>query len=74
MRRPFVEHPCYSSALSEEALGLLRRTQCQSEAILTETHPLQGELADAMARAYAMMGERVRLIHRISLDIQIKHI
>lgn len=63
IRRPFVEHPCFSSFLSDEALRLLRQTQCQSGAILTETHPLQGELADAMARAYATMGECVWLIH-----------
>ncbi|KAG8008005.1 SET and MYND domain-containing protein 4 [Nibea albiflora] len=41
----------------DEALRLLRRTQCQSELILAETHPLQGELADATARAYATMGD-----------------
>lgn len=42
---------------SDEALSLLKRTQCQSGLILAETHPLQGELADATARAYATMGE-----------------
>ncbi len=54
---------CYTSMLffcstspSDEALRLLRRTQCQSELILAETHRLQGELADATARAYATMG------------------
>ncbi|XP_047462174.1 SET and MYND domain-containing protein 4 [Mugil cephalus] len=41
----------------DEALNLLQRTQCQSRLILTETHPLQGELADATARAYATMGD-----------------
>ncbi|XP_070839293.1 SET and MYND domain-containing protein 4 [Chaetodon trifascialis] len=41
----------------DEALRLLRRTQGQSGLILTETHPLQGELADAMARAYATKGD-----------------
>ncbi|XP_033493777.2 protein-lysine N-methyltransferase SMYD4 [Epinephelus lanceolatus] len=41
----------------DEALRLLRRTQSQSELILAETHPLQGELADATARAYATMGD-----------------
>ncbi|XP_044079233.1 SET and MYND domain-containing protein 4 isoform X2 [Siniperca chuatsi] len=41
----------------DEALRLLRRTQCQSGLILAETHSLQGELADAMARAYATMGD-----------------
>lgn len=42
---------------SDEALRLLRRTQRQSGLILAETHPLQGELDDATARAYATMGE-----------------
>lgn len=42
---------------SDEALRLLRRTQRQSGLILAETHPLQGELEDATARAYATMGE-----------------
>lgn len=42
---------------SGEALRLLERTQSESGLILEETHPLQGELADATARAYATMGE-----------------
>lgn len=42
---------------SDEALTLLSRTQSQSGLILAETHPVQGELADATARAYASMGE-----------------
>ncbi|XP_028451015.1 protein-lysine N-methyltransferase SMYD4 isoform X2 [Perca flavescens] len=41
----------------DEALTLLRRTQSQSGLILAETHPVQGELADATARAYASMGD-----------------
>ncbi|XP_070774047.1 SET and MYND domain-containing protein 4 [Enoplosus armatus] len=41
----------------DEALRLLRRTQCQPGLILAETHPLQGELADATARACATMGD-----------------
>ncbi|XP_045896702.1 SET and MYND domain-containing protein 4 [Micropterus dolomieu] len=41
----------------DEALRLLRRTQCQSGLILAGTHPLQGELSDATARAYATMGD-----------------
>ncbi|KAM9846507.1 SET and MYND domain-containing protein 4 [Aulostomus maculatus] len=40
-----------------EALELLKRTQRQSELILAETHPLQGELEDAKARAFATMGD-----------------
>lgn len=42
---------------SDEALRLLRRTQNQPGLTLAETHPLQGELADATARAHATMGE-----------------
>lgn len=41
---------------SDEALRFLTRAQCQSPLILAETHPLQGELADATARAYATKG------------------
>ncbi|KAM3601840.1 uncharacterized protein V6R79_019803 [Siganus canaliculatus] len=41
----------------DEALRLLRRTQGQCGLMLTEKHPLQGELADATARAYATMGD-----------------
>ncbi|XP_034746376.1 SET and MYND domain-containing protein 4 [Etheostoma cragini] len=41
----------------DEALILLRRAQSQSGLILAETHPVQGELADATARAYASMGD-----------------
>uniref|UniRef100_A0A3Q4MK00 Protein-lysine N-methyltransferase SMYD4 n=1 Tax=Neolamprologus brichardi TaxID=32507 RepID=A0A3Q4MK00_NEOBR len=40
-----------------EALRLLKKTLCQSGLILAEAHPLQGELADATARAYASMGD-----------------
>ncbi|KAM6907324.1 SET and MYND domain-containing protein 4 [Xenentodon cancila] len=40
-----------------EALQLLKRTESHSGRILAETHPLQGELADATARAYATMGD-----------------
>ncbi|XP_034405484.1 SET and MYND domain-containing protein 4 isoform X2 [Cyclopterus lumpus] len=41
----------------DEALRLLRRTQSQPGLSLAETHPVQGELADATARAYATMGD-----------------
>ncbi|KAK5850854.1 hypothetical protein PBY51_001695 [Eleginops maclovinus] len=41
----------------DEALRLLRRTQTQSGLSLAETHPFQGELEDATARAYATMGD-----------------
>ncbi|XP_059206990.1 SET and MYND domain-containing protein 4 isoform X2 [Centropristis striata] len=41
----------------DEVLRLLRRTQSPSGLILAETHPVQGELEDATARAYATMGD-----------------
>ncbi|XP_068187369.1 SET and MYND domain-containing protein 4 [Antennarius striatus] len=40
----------------DKALKILR-TKCRSGLILAETHPLQGELDDATARAYAAMGD-----------------
>uniref|UniRef100_A0A672FNN9 Protein-lysine N-methyltransferase SMYD4 n=1 Tax=Salarias fasciatus TaxID=181472 RepID=A0A672FNN9_SALFA len=40
-----------------EALKLLETTRTRSGLILTETHPLRGELADATARAFATMGD-----------------
>uniref|UniRef100_A0A1A8CE94 Protein-lysine N-methyltransferase SMYD4 n=1 Tax=Nothobranchius kadleci TaxID=1051664 RepID=A0A1A8CE94_NOTKA len=43
--------------MPEEALQLLKRTKGASGLMLGETHPLQGELADATARAYASMGD-----------------
>uniref|UniRef100_A0A3Q3ICY0 Protein-lysine N-methyltransferase SMYD4 n=1 Tax=Monopterus albus TaxID=43700 RepID=A0A3Q3ICY0_MONAL len=42
---------------SDKALRLLKRVYSQSGLILAETHPLQGELADAIARAYATRGD-----------------
>ncbi|XP_058267583.1 SET and MYND domain-containing protein 4 isoform X2 [Hemibagrus wyckioides] len=38
------------------ALCILQKASNQADSILMKTHPLQGELADAMARAYATMG------------------
>ncbi|KAM8898434.1 SET and MYND domain-containing protein 4 isoform 2-T2 [Spinachia spinachia] len=40
-----------------EALRLLMKAQSQPGLIFAETHPVQGELADAIARAYATMGD-----------------
>ncbi|XP_041864958.1 SET and MYND domain-containing protein 4 isoform X2 [Melanotaenia boesemani] len=40
-----------------DALRLLKRAESESGVILADTHPLQGELADATARAYATMGD-----------------
>lgn len=41
----------------EEALKLLNQTQKNCGSTLSDTHPLQGELEDAMARAFATMGD-----------------
>ncbi|XP_043105892.1 SET and MYND domain-containing protein 4 isoform X2 [Puntigrus tetrazona] len=41
----------------DEALKILKSATSQANSILTETHPLQGELADATARVYATTGE-----------------
>lgn len=41
----------------DEALRLLNQTGCQCGSLLTDTHPLQGELADATARAFATVGD-----------------
>ncbi|XP_034034097.1 SET and MYND domain-containing protein 4 [Thalassophryne amazonica] len=41
----------------DEAMRILKKTQSQTGLILAETHPLQGELSDAMARAYATVGD-----------------
>lgn len=49
--------PLLLRPLPDKALKVLRKTQCQSGLILAERHPLQGELADTMARAYATLGE-----------------
>ncbi|XP_073770267.1 SET and MYND domain-containing protein 4 isoform X1 [Danio rerio] len=40
-----------------EALHILQSAFSQANSILTETHPFQGELADALARLYASTGE-----------------
>ncbi|XP_023197563.1 SET and MYND domain-containing protein 4 [Xiphophorus maculatus] len=40
-----------------EALHLLKKISSQSGLLLRDTHPLQGELADATARAYASLGD-----------------
>ncbi|XP_065116626.1 SET and MYND domain-containing protein 4 isoform X1 [Paramisgurnus dabryanus] len=42
---------------SHDALRVLQSALSQADLILTETHPVQGELADATARAYATIGE-----------------
>ncbi|RXN20519.1 SET and MYND domain-containing 4 isoform X1 [Labeo rohita] len=41
----------------DEALKILKSASSQANSILMETHPLQGELADATARVYATTGE-----------------
>ncbi|XP_030648940.1 protein-lysine N-methyltransferase SMYD4 [Chanos chanos] len=42
---------------ADEALGILKEASAQADSILERTHPLQGELADTVARAYATMGD-----------------
>lgn len=41
----------------EDALRLLKKTQVHYGSNLSDTHPLQGELEDATARAFATMGD-----------------
>ncbi|CAL8238088.1 unnamed protein product [Merluccius merluccius] len=41
----------------DEALRLLKKTASHGGAMLPESHRLQGELADALARAYATLGD-----------------
>uniref|UniRef100_A0A673FPL0 SET and MYND domain containing 4 n=1 Tax=Sinocyclocheilus rhinocerous TaxID=307959 RepID=A0A673FPL0_9TELE len=43
--------------LKDEALKILTSDTSQANSILTETHPLQGDLADVTARVYATTGE-----------------
>lgn len=51
--------PCFA----DEALKILKSATSQANSILTETHPLQGELADATARVYATTGQNNSLIY-----------
>ncbi|XP_051972024.1 SET and MYND domain-containing protein 4 isoform X2 [Xyrauchen texanus] len=41
----------------DEAIRILKSASSKADSILAETHPLQGELADAKARAYATTGK-----------------
>uniref|UniRef100_A0A4W5M9Z3 Uncharacterized protein n=1 Tax=Hucho hucho TaxID=62062 RepID=A0A4W5M9Z3_9TELE len=41
----------------DQSVRLLQRAVSQAGVFLKETHSLQGQLADAMARAYSTMGE-----------------
>ncbi|XP_039531578.1 SET and MYND domain-containing protein 4 isoform X2 [Pimephales promelas] len=41
----------------DKALKILKSATSQANRILTETHPLQGEIADASARVYATTGD-----------------
>ncbi len=50
--------PCFA----DEALNILKSATSRANSILTETHPLQGELADATARVYATTGQNNSLI------------
>ena len=46
---------------SDEALVLLSRALRPAGALLSESHPLLGELADAQARAHAARGQHIPL-------------
>uniref|UniRef100_A0A673FJV0 SET and MYND domain containing 4 n=1 Tax=Sinocyclocheilus rhinocerous TaxID=307959 RepID=A0A673FJV0_9TELE len=48
-----LRFPCFA----DEALKILTSDTSQANSILTETHPLQGDLADVTARVYATTGE-----------------
>lgn len=53
----------------EEALGVLQRAESRSGLFLRDTHPLQGELADTMARAYATMGDWQRAASQLERSV-----
>uniref|UniRef100_A0A673FTT8 SET and MYND domain containing 4 n=1 Tax=Sinocyclocheilus rhinocerous TaxID=307959 RepID=A0A673FTT8_9TELE len=55
------EFPCFA----DEALKILTSDTSQANSILTETHPLQGDLADVTARVYATTGQNNSLIFAI---------
>lgn len=55
--------------LADEALRILKSASSHANSILTETHPVQGELADATARAYATNGENDSLIFELFFKI-----
>lgn len=48
---------CLFFSGSDGALSILQKAAKLADRILMKMHPLQGKLADAMARAYATMGE-----------------
>lgn len=58
-------YPC----LADKALKILKSATSQANSILTETHPLQGELADGTARVYATTGENNSLICHMFLTL-----
>ncbi|XP_034149134.1 SET and MYND domain-containing protein 4 [Esox lucius] len=41
----------------DQSVRMLQRATSEADLFLTETHPLQGQLADATSRAYATMGD-----------------
>ncbi|XP_067085184.1 SET and MYND domain-containing protein 4 [Osmerus mordax] len=53
----------------DEALGVLQRAGPRSGVFLGETHPLQGQLADAKARAYATMGDWRRAASQLESSV-----
>lgn len=41
----------------DQAVRVLQKASTEASRILMKTHPLQGEIADATARAYASLGK-----------------
>lgn len=62
------------SCLADEALKILKSASSQANSILMDTHPLQGELADATARVYATTGENNCLKCNVSYTIRKKKV
>lgn len=52
-----VFESCLFFSCSGGALSILQKAAKLADSILMKTHPLQGKLADAMARAHATMGK-----------------
>ncbi|XP_056592673.1 SET and MYND domain-containing protein 4 isoform X1 [Triplophysa dalaica] len=54
---------------SDDALRILKSASSQADSILTDTHPVKGELADATARVYATNGDWSRAASHLKLSI-----
>lgn len=55
------------SFFADEALKILKSASSQANSMLTEIHPLQGELADVTARVYATTGENKSVMQIVPL-------